>query len=270
VAMAKAARGLACVGAQPIGITDGINVGNPNQSHTQGALHYMVEGMNEAISVFGTPCVSGNVSMYNQTMVENEAMDIFPTTFIVMVGLVKDVRKIVPSQFQVAGSEVWSLEVSGNAEVLPVNSVYSRLAWKDEFHDGRLPFLDLHAEKRLQNALLAGSERELFLSCRDISQGGLAVSLAKACLGGAKIFGFEGDLSKTQSRRDQLLFGEHQGRVIVEIPSSKRSELMKLGLEFQLQVKRLGTVTQDESFRIGPLLTGNVMELLESWTGVFK
>ncbi|MBN8555558.1 MAG: phosphoribosylformylglycinamidine synthase subunit PurL [Deltaproteobacteria bacterium] len=270
ISMARAARGLACVGAKPIGITDGINVGNPHLPHVQGALKFMVEGMNEAIEIFETPCVSGNVSMYNQTIFENQPMDIFPTTFIVMVGLMKDVRKSTPSSFQKAGSEVWALEVSGNSENLPVNSLYSRLFWKEEERDGRWPFLDLKSEKRLQNALLAGNDRNLFLSARDISQGGLAVSLAKACVGGEKNFGFEGDLSKTQSRRDQVLFGEHQGRPLVEIDPAKRSELMKLGLEFQIQLKRIGSVTSDETFRIGPLLSGDTIQLLQAWSGTFK
>lgn len=266
--MVKAIRGLSCVGAEARAFTDGVNVGNPKHPKTQGALQETIEGLNEVISVFGTPCVSGNVSMYNQTVFENSTVDIFPTTFIVMVGAIADVRKARPSVFQREGSEVWMVEVPGNRESFPWASTYARAIYP-ELKAAELPFLNLEGEKRLQTALLHASNKDLILSCRDVSEGGLAVSLAKACFG-EKLWGFEGDLSKTQSRRDELLFGEGAGRVIVEILPQRRAELMKLGLDFNLQVRKLGMVTTTGTFRIRPTLSGQVESLYKAWSGVFR
>ncbi|MDB5038526.1 MAG: purL [Bacteriovoracaceae bacterium] len=267
-AMAKAVRSLSCVGARARAFTDGINVGNPKNAKTQAALSETVEGLNEAIIAFETPCVSGNVSMYNQTVSDGVPRDIYPTTFVVVVGVMDDVRKAVPSLFQSEGSEIWLLEIPGNRELFPEASLYAR-EFFPELKPSVCPFLDLEGEQRLQNALLKANDLNLMLSCRDVSTGGLAVSLAKACFS-EKRFGFEGDLSKTQSRRDQLLFGEAQGRVILEINPNRRSELMKLGAEFNLQIRKLGNVTQDPTFRIRPTLSGSIETLFQAWSSVFK
>ncbi len=271
--MVKGIRALACMGAKALAFTDGVNIGNPHHPRVLGALSKMVEGMNEVIQIFETPCVSGNVSMYNQTQSKGQSFDIYPTTFMVMVGKVEKVSRSVPSSFQRVGSEVWLLEIPQDSpQPLPVASLYAQKAWPEteqRVHaNTALPFLDLKGEKRLQNALLAAHEKEIFLSCRDVSRGGLGVALAKACLS-ENPFGFEGDWSKSQQRRDSLLFGESHGRVIAEIQASTRAELMKLGMDFNLQVKRLGTVMAEPVFRIRPLLTGSVEDLLKAWRGTY-
>jgi phosphoribosylformylglycinamidine synthase II len=268
VSLTRAVRSLACVGAKALAYTDGINVGNPKNAKTQAALERMVDGLNEAVQIFETPCVSGNVSMYNQTVSEAGPADIYPTTFVVAVGTISDVRKATPSVFQKDASEVWLLEVPGNREIFPWNSLYARTQFS-ESKSFELPFLDLRGEKRLQGALLRAHEVGLSLSARDVSEGGLAVTLVKGCFG-ERLFGFDGDLSKTQSRRDSMLFGEGQGRAIIEITPSRRSEVMKLAADFQLQVRKLGTVNVTGIFRLRPTLSGTTEALYRAWNGIFK
>lgn len=268
-AMAECVRALACVGAKALAVTDGVNLGNPKEENVQRALIDIVHGMNDAIDVFGTPCIGGNVSLYNQTQIQSESgvvkQNIEPTVFMAMVGTIEDVRRSVPSSFQKAGHEVWLLEAPGNPQQLPYGSVYSRLFWPE--HPEVIPWIDLQAEKKLQGALLAAHERGLFVSCRDITDGGMATALAEACF--EKRLGFDGDLSKWTGRRDFHLFHESGGRVVVEIDPARRSELVKFGMEYRLDCKRLGHVTEETVFRLRPLMVGAVDELFESWSGVF-
>jgi len=270
-AAAECVRALACVGAEATALTDGVNLGNPQNPDVQSALIEIVEGLNDAIRVFDTPCIGGNVSLYNQTVLKTEdgretKRDIFPTVFTVMVGRINDVRKTVPSFFQKAGNEIWLLETPGNPQSLPVGSVYSRLFWDE--NTSAVPWLDLFAERNLQKGLLAAHERGLFTSVRDIGDGGLAVALAEGCFGDPRL-GLEADFTKFSGRRDFHLFHEGGGRVIVEIEASRRAELMKFSMEFKLDCKRVGQILADPIFRIRPLLTGSLNDLFAAWRGVF-
>lgn len=94
------------------------------------------------------------------------------------------------------------------------------------------------------------------------------MALAEGCFGESRV-GLEADLSKFSGRRDFHLFHEGGGRVIVEIPGSKRAELMKFGMEFKLDLKRVGLILPDPIFRIRPLLTGSLEDLYATWRGVF-
>jgi phosphoribosylformylglycinamidine synthase II len=267
MALAQGVRSLACVGAKALAFTDGVNLGNPHEPETLGALDRAVQGMNAAIEIFDTPCVSGNVSLYNQTSEGDRKVNIDPTIFYVMVGAMDDVRRAIPSHFQEVGSEVWMLDSLGRSEDQPLGSLYSRVVGVGF---DQLPPYDLRAEKILQDALLRAHKEGLFLSCRDISEGGLAVSLAKACFGANAAIGFDGDFLKAQQRRDALLFGESQGRVIVEIRPQRRAELIRLSMDTKVQAKRLGSVSGDGRFQMKPLLAGDVNELRQSWRACFS
>jgi phosphoribosylformylglycinamidine (FGAM) synthase-like enzyme len=172
------------------------------------------------------------------------------------------------------GSEVWLLEapLGEGDEVLelPYASFYARKFWPGSLWRKFWPAISLENEKSLHRALLEAHEEDLFQSVRDVGDGGLAVSVAEACVGGDRCFGFEGDWSKTQKRRDLLLFGEGSGRAIVEISSAKRAHLMKLARDHSLNLSRLGSVTDGESFRLRPLCQGKVQELKESYFGCFR
>lgn len=266
-AMAEAYRALACVGAEALAITDGVNMGNPHTQKVQDALSDCVDGINSAIEVFGTACVSGNVSLYNQTLIGDHKRDIKPTVFVVMVGKIEDVRKSKSNKFQEAGNEVWLLEVPGSTQALPFGSAYAREFWREqESVKNFVPFLDLQAEKHLKEVLIQAHEKNLFVSCRDVGDGGLAVSLAEACFNQNECFGFEGDWSKYQNRRDYLLFGEHGGRVVVEIKPANRAELIKHAMKWKIEAKRIGSITKEKSFRLRPLLSGNIQDLYQAWT----
>jgi phosphoribosylformylglycinamidine synthase len=266
--MAKAARALACVGARPQAYTDGMNLGNPYDSQTQAALKLSVEGFNDAARIFGTPCISGNVSLHNQTVDGDQKINIFPTQFIVMAGIISDIRKVTPSHFQTPGSEVWLIEVPGCTQELPFSSLYARSFWKKEIASAQILFLDLEGELRLHDFLRDLQSSSLVLSSRDIGASGLAVALAKACFGD-RLMGFEGDLSKTKMRRDLLLFGEAQGRVIIEVHSRNRAQIMKLAESRQLLARKVGQVLSKPDFCLRPTLSGDSKKLYDVWSSAF-
>ncbi|TVQ80379.1 MAG: phosphoribosylformylglycinamidine synthase subunit PurL [Bradymonadales bacterium] len=269
LAITECARSLACVGARPIGLTDGVNLGNPNNPKVLSQFEAIIEAMNEGMKAFNAPCVSGNVSLFNQTKSEAGSVDIFPTVFIVMLGEIEDVRKCRPKSFQESGNDVWLLEAKPPNLEMPFGSLYARRFWPEHQWRGDWPEVDWQAEKSLVEALIKAHEDELFVSVRDVADGGLAVALAEACVSGEKPFGFDGDWSTSQKRRDLLLFGEFSGRVVVEIRPEQRASFLKLSREYQLHSWRLGKLTDTGVFRLRPLCQGPVEELKAAWESCF-
>lgn len=92
--VAEAARNIVCSGAQPLGLTDGLNYGNPTNPEVF-ADGKSVEGMSAAAKMLETPVISGNVSLYNQS----NGKSIYPTPVVGMVGLAS-LEDITPSFFQ--------------------------------------------------------------------------------------------------------------------------------------------------------------------------
>ena len=90
LAVLEAARNVACTGAEPIGLTDCLNFGNPEKGAIAWELVESIEGMAEACEALGIPIVSGNVSLYNET--DGRAID--PTPVVGCVGLLEDVRRV--------------------------------------------------------------------------------------------------------------------------------------------------------------------------------
>jgi phosphoribosylformylglycinamidine synthase len=269
-AMLTSLRSLALVGAQPLGFTDGVNLGNPYDPATLGALEMSVRGMNRVAEAFDLPCVSGNVSLYNQTQKDGVKVNIPPTIFPVLVGRVPDLRRLRPSLFQEAGSEVWLIEVPGQTgELSLTGSLYEHLL------TGRtqgVPSFSIEAEKALWPFILKGLHRDLFLSLRTVSEGGLAVSLAKACAGLAgerASLGFVGDLLKIQGSREAFLFGEWGARIIVEVSPDRRADMMALRMETGVEVRRLGNVVAEDIFELKPLLSGAFSVLEKAWKKAF-
>ena len=102
-AVAEACANIVSSGALPLGMTDCLNYGDPNVPEIYWELHQSVEGMAEACKVFDTPVISGNVSLYN----ENNGEAIYGTPMVGMVGLIKDIKHVIPSFVQTEGANVY-------------------------------------------------------------------------------------------------------------------------------------------------------------------
>jgi phosphoribosylformylglycinamidine synthase len=211
-AVAEAARKVACTGATPVAATNCLNFGNPEKPEIMAQLSAAIDGIAEACAALGTPVTGGNVSLYNETKGEG----IYPTPVIGIVGLLEDVSKSVPSAFQQEGDAILMVFWEEGASWLPSKKVWQRVLGSSEFAKtmfgevwGCPPGFDLQEESALHQCLQALAVSGLAHSIVDVSDGGMAVALARAsCLGAV---GFEVELSGDI----HTLFGEHAMMAIV-------------------------------------------------------
>ncbi|HTI64523.1 MAG TPA: phosphoribosylformylglycinamidine synthase subunit PurL [Gemmatimonadaceae bacterium] len=208
IAVAEAARNVACTGARPMAITNNLNFGNPRRPEVYYQLRESVRGMAEACNALGTPVTGGNVSLYN----ENPRGAVYPTPVVGMVGLIDSLAHITRSTFQRQHDWIVLLgepnaEIGGSEYLARIHGTVA----------GRPPACDLAAERALIDALLEAIRAGMVRSAHDCSDGGLAVALAECCImdrtdqHGATI-----DLTHWRALPDRaLLFGEAQGRIVV-------------------------------------------------------
>jgi phosphoribosylformylglycinamidine synthase len=236
-AVAEAARNVACTGAIPLGITDCLNFGNPEKPEIFFQLREACRGIGEACREFGTPVTGGNVSLYN----ENPAGAIDPTPTVGMIGLLDDVSRRVSSHFTMPGHRVVLL--GENRGQLGGSSYWEVV---QDFVGGSPPSIDLAAEHRLQRCLVAAAAEGLLQSAHDCSDGGLAVALAEACIGGPYVSTTLGAAIKLGAAMDlspeALLYGEDAARVVVSCEAGALPRLLALAGEHGVPAQEIGSV----------------------------
>lgn len=236
IAVAEAARNVACTGATPIAITNCLNFGNPYDPEIYWQFKEAIEGMREACLVFDTPVTGGNVSFYN----ESQNYTVYPTPVIGMLGLIDDVKYITTSFFKDQGDLIYLIGITkpeiGGSEF--IKTFYNII-------EGDIPEIDLHFEKKIIDTLLLLIRRGLIKSAHDISDGGLAVALAECCVMnrnkkiGAKI------LLNFSFRKDFYLFSESQSRFIVSIDKNRQKDFEVILIENDVPFENIGFVGGD-------------------------
>jgi phosphoribosylformylglycinamidine synthase subunit PurL len=233
IAVAEAARNVACVGARPMAITNCLNFGNPRKPEVFFQFREAVDGMADACRALGTPVTGGNVSFYN----ENPQGAVYPTPVIGMVGLIDDVRHTTRGTFATEGDAIVLL---GDNTAELGGSEY--LSWIHGIVAGAPPACDLDAEKRLIDVLLAAIRGGHVASAHDCAEGGLAVALAECCIGRqSHPMGAQVDLSTWSSLPLRaLLFGEAQGRVVIS--TSHAAAILAIASAQGVPAREIGTV----------------------------
>jgi phosphoribosylformylglycinamidine synthase II len=237
-AVAEAARKVACTGATPVAATNCLNFGNPEKPEIMAQLSAAIDGIAEACNALGTPVTGGNVSLYNETKGEG----IYPTPVLGVVGIIEDVTKAVPSGFQRAGDEIILLTLPvGTTGIHPLREFGSSDFAKTVLQTmwGTPPSLQLLEEHELHNALRALSTSGLINSSFDVSDGGLAVALAKACF--SRQVGVRINLHGTSPEEIvRELFGEDSSLAIVTCSPENIEKLKavvdEFGFVFPLQL----------------------------------
>jgi phosphoribosylformylglycinamidine (FGAM) synthase-like enzyme len=237
IAVAEAARNLVCVGADPLAATDCLNFGNPEKPDVYFQLEQAIRGMSAACDALATPVVSGNVSLYNETL----GRSIDPTPVVGMVGLLEDVALHSGAGFCGDGDQVYLLAPERSA---PVGSLAGSeyLALVHGVVAGQ-PELNLDFEVRLQRCVREGVRQRIIASAHDCSEGGLAVTLAECCLEGAR--GLDASAVPVEGRYDAALFGEQQSRVVVSAHPGQAEALRDLAAAHRVPCISLGVVTGD-------------------------
>ncbi|WEO76996.1 phosphoribosylformylglycinamidine synthase subunit PurL [Cryobacterium sp. SO2] len=221
LALAEAYRNVAVTGAVPVGISDCLNFGSPENPEVMWQFSQAVEGLADGCLELEIPVTGGNVSFYNQT----GDQPIHPTPVVAVLGVIDDVARRVPSGWQDDGHNIYLLGIT--------REELDGSAWSAVVHDhlgGVPPVVDLGREADLAGLLHAASIEALIDSAHDLSTGGLAQALAEAVLRfgvGARVW--LGDiLERDGVDASVALFSESTGRVLVSVP--REDDVKFLGL----------------------------------------
>jgi phosphoribosylformylglycinamidine synthase subunit PurL len=260
LAVAEAARSVACVGARPLAITDCLNFGNPEKPEVMGQFEAAVRGIADACRALEIPVVSGNVSFYNET----DGRAIPPTPTVGMVGLLEDVEKHVRMPFRREG-DVLAL-LGETRDELGGSEFLRTLRRRDE---GPCPEVDLAAERRLIDLLATLAEEGRLASAHDLSDGGLAVALAEcAMIGGSGV-----DVAlQSAVRPSAVLFGETTARALISFGPDEQRAIRETATKHGVPFRILGRVSGDRlriSLEGRVLIDEGVASLNEIWNGAF-
>lgn len=239
LAFAESARNIAMSGGIPLAITDNLNFGNPHIPEVFWQLQRSVKGLTEGCNIFEIPVTGGNVSLYNQSPLG--AID--PTPVVGMVGQIEKPEHITTSFFKEAGDYI--LLVGGYGSELGATAY---LAECHGLKKGLPPRMDLDKEKHFQETVIAAIQKGLIKSAHDISDGGLAVTLAECCLN-TQTLGASIEL-RPSSRKDVILFNETQGRAVLSVSMDKKEDVLRHFKEARVDIEGIGQVTEEETLSI--------------------
>ncbi|WP_448588082.1 phosphoribosylformylglycinamidine synthase subunit PurL [Thermocrinis sp.] len=241
--IAEALRNLACVGAEALGITDCLNFGNPERPEVMWQLENAIKGMADACKFFEVPVVSGNVSLYNETVERQEIRNIYPTPIVVAVGSLEG-KHFVSHSFKEADSLVFligdlrrKLSLGGSEYIKVIHGLVA----------GDVPWVDLKKERALQKVLVKLVRDGSILSAHDVSTGGLLIALLECVFGTG--FGLEINLY-TEERLDRFFFSESPTRAVVSVEKGMEESVKALVEEAGLDWMLLGKVKEEPEISI--------------------
>ncbi len=238
IAVAEAARNIVCSGGEPMAITNCLNFGNPYNPEVYWQFVGAIKGMTKACKKFETPVTGGNVSFYNQTVLEEGTEPIYPTPVIGMLGIIKNKNNIMTTGFNDKGDIIFMLGKNRND--------ISSSEYLNSYHKitkSPAPYFDINEEYKLQKVITKLIKKRLIRSAHDISDGGLFISLVES----AMVYDFGFDItSEVGIRPDAFLFGEAQSRVIVSITPNKEAQFVDFLAEQDIPFHSLGHVTKGE------------------------
>jgi phosphoribosylformylglycinamidine synthase subunit PurL len=232
IAVAEAARNIVCTGAEPIGVTNCLNFGNPYDPEVYFQFVHAVTGMGDACKKFNTPVTGGNVSFYNQ----NPDGPVYPTPTIGMVGILEDIDAKMTLHFKNAGDTI-----------VLIGQQHNDIASSEYLHKLRMvqyspaPYFNLDEEYNTQQFVYELIQKKKINSAHDISEGGLMITLLESGFAGNK--GFNVDPS-IEIRKDAYWFGEAQGRVVISVNTNSLETLLNDSKAAGIAYSILGTVTE--------------------------
>jgi phosphoribosylformylglycinamidine synthase len=273
-AVAEAARNVACSGARPIAATNCLNFGSPEKPEVMWQFSQAVDGIAEACRALDTPITGGNVSFYNETL----GRSIYPTPVIGVLGLLDVASCALGSAFRAEGEVIILLEGAAAWTAIELlqqefsSSEYARTICG--VTAGSPPAIDLAAEKRLIDCLVALASEKILRSAHDLSDGGLAVALAECCFtsrvnSGAGISSLSADVTiEGTGPAEYALFGERGACAVVTAAPAALARVREVAAQYSVRARPFGTVTQGD-FRVkynGKVVVAAALESLrEPW-----
>jgi phosphoribosylformylglycinamidine synthase len=251
-AVCEVLRNLVAVGAEPVALTDCLNIVNPEDPEVFHEFVQVVKGLGDAARALGpegrdgppVPYVSGNVSFYNESA---SGRAIEPSPIVAGLGALDDYSVAITSAIQRAGSV---LVLSGAREDrLGASQLrYALIGQKD----GPIPTLDLERERRRLRATLEAVRRGLVLACHDISEGGLAMAAFEMALGGwrSQRLGLQVPISGLGATSPEArLYSEAPG-FLYEVAKERLPELLALLAGHDVDATMIGRTLAEPRLRI--------------------
>jgi len=297
-AVAEAARNVAASGARPIAATNCLNFGSPEKPEVMWQFSQAIDGIGEACTALGTPITGGNVSFYNETL----GKSIYPTPVIGVLGILDDASRVLKIAFRNEGDLIVLLDGSSSSvgaqhaaplqgnqpstrhserseESLFSSSLSAREFSSSEYSKtiagivaGEPPAIDLAAEKRLIDCLVALAADGAVQSAHDISDGGLAVTLAESCFASSNL-GANIKIGNVPVEGVQpaecTLFGECGARCVVSVSPEKLAAVLEIARQYGVTAVKIGGACVGEAFRIiyngVPVVYENLGKLRDIW-----
>ena len=274
-AVAEAARNVATSGARPIAATNCLNFGSPEKPEVMWQFSEAIDGVGEACVALGTPITGGNVSFYNETL----GKSIYPTPVIGILGVLEDASKVLKVAFRKEGDVIILLDGSNSSKVGPQAQAQAGAGKRREFSSseysksiggivaGEPPAIELKAEKCLIDCMVALAAEGTLQSAHDVSDGGVAVTLAESCFAanglGASVAVPE------DTAAEYALFGERGARVVVSISRETLAAVRNTARQYGVSTHEIGKVTSDNALRIEykghAVISAAVPTLRDAW-----
>ena len=230
LALAESYRNVAVTGAKPLAVTNCLNFGSPEDPAVMWQFEQAVTGLADACLEMGTPVTGGNVSFYNQT----GEVAIHPTPVIGVLGVIDNVERRTPMAWGLDGELVYVLgttrdELAGSEWA---HAIHAHLG-------GHPPVLDLKAEMTLAEILVAGSAQHLFSAAHDVSEGGIAQTIAEMAMRSGV-----GVRLETPAELDAFTFlwSESATRAVVVVPQNQNDKFLALCESKSFPVTKIGSV----------------------------
>jgi phosphoribosylformylglycinamidine synthase II len=262
-AVAEAARNVAASGARPMAATNCLNFGSPEKPEVMWQFSQAIDGIAEACVALGTPITGGNVSFYNETL----GKSIYPTPVMGILGILEDADKVLKIAFRNAGDVIVLLDGvtlhAGAQHAAPLRETAREFSSSEYAKTiagivaGEPPSIDLAAEKRLMDCLVTLADAGTVQSAHDVSDGGLAATLAESCFAASSGVGAHAAphlgasvVLGDDATAEHALFGERGARAIVSVAPGKVAAVLATAREYGVGAREIGKVTRDNALRI--------------------
>lgn len=252
IAVAEAARNIVASGGRPLAITDCLNYGSPDKPEVFWELWTSADGISAACQELGTPVISGNVSLYNET----NGRAVYPTPVIGMVGLIEDLDHITTQEFKKAGDLVYLLgetkhDFNGSElQKMQLGKI-----------EGMLMDFDLKTEKNNQELVLQAIQAGLVESAHDLAEGGFAIALAESA------FKNELGVSVNVSLNAAQLFSETQSRFILSVTPENQEDFEKATQGAAILIGEVTASGQIEIQATDQHIQANTLASKQLWEG---
>jgi phosphoribosylformylglycinamidine synthase len=236
IAVSEAARNISCAGGHPSAITNCLNFGNPYNPESFWQFVGAIKGMSAACLKYETPVTGGNVSFYNQSVIDGVEIPVFPTPTIGMIGLVNDKSKTMSLDFKHKGDLIFILgrshdDISSSEYLVSHHGITASPA----------PYFNLEEENALHLVIRDLIGASLVNAAHDIADGGLFVTLTEMAM--PNNLGYD-IVTDSEVREDAFLFGEGQGRAIVTVNEDQEDDFIEHMMASNVNFTLLGHVTQ--------------------------